>query len=158
MLMVLAAGLAQPRRRRHSARRRQQTLLIGSILQDLRDCSGFTCKSVVHQFEITPKAFANFSPGFERSREPWGNNLKLHQTLKGLDSCRTLAGFVDYFCDLIPGLSLRLQPWAEISERLRRNFKLMHYLCVRGFCLEEAEKLATRHSSILFNSRCLEVV
>ena len=67
----------------------------------------------MHQFEITPKAFANFSPGFERSREPWENNLKSHQTLKGLDSCRTLAGFNDYFCDLIPGLSLRLQPWGN---------------------------------------------
>jgi len=33
---------------------------------------------VVHQFEIltgiTPKAFANFSPGFEE-REPWDKNL-----------------------------------------------------------------------------------
>jgi hypothetical protein len=28
----------------------------------------------------------------------------------------------------IPGLSLTLQPWAEISERLRRYFKLNHYL------------------------------
>ena len=27
-----------------------------------------------------------------------------------------------------PGLSLALQPWAEISERLRRNFKLNRYL------------------------------
>src|SRR4029078_7911714 len=27
-----------------------------------------------------------------------------------------------------PGLSLRSNRWAEISERLRRNFKLRHYL------------------------------
>ncbi|HEY0366689.1 MAG TPA: hypothetical protein VGC73_09465 [Pyrinomonadaceae bacterium] len=42
---------------------------------------------------------------------------------------------------LIPGLSLRSNPWAEISERLRRiqqfqsayssNFKLMHYYNLR---------------------------
>lgn len=24
------------------------------------------------QFENTPKAFANFSPGLERERQPWG--------------------------------------------------------------------------------------
>ena len=27
--------------------------------------------------QITPKAFANFSPGFEHLREPWGINLKI---------------------------------------------------------------------------------
>ena len=27
--------------------------------------------SVVPQFEITPKAFANFSPGLEAQRQPW---------------------------------------------------------------------------------------
>ena len=26
---------------------------------------------VVHQFEITPKAFANFSPRLEAQRQPW---------------------------------------------------------------------------------------
>ncbi len=25
-----------------------------------------------------------------------------------------------------------LEPWAEISERLRRNFKLMHYLILQN--------------------------
>ncbi len=42
-------------------------------------------------FDSTPKAFANFSPGFERSREPWGNN-RLHAafvaTLKELRPSR----------------------------------------------------------------------
>jgi hypothetical protein len=27
-----------------------------------------------HSKLITPKAFANFSPGFERKREPWDTN------------------------------------------------------------------------------------
>src|SRR6185369_10825938 len=31
-----------------------------------------------------------------------------------------------------PGLSLTLQPWAEISERLRRTFKLNHYPLFAG--------------------------
>jgi hypothetical protein len=30
--------------------------------------------TVANPFEITPKAFANFSPGFERS-EPWAQNI-----------------------------------------------------------------------------------
>ena len=32
---------------------------------------------VVHQFEITPKAFANFSPGFEHRENPGTPNWKL---------------------------------------------------------------------------------
>ena len=35
---------------------------------------------------------------------------------------------------LLPGLSLALQPWAEISERLRRIFKLNHYWTRVGIC------------------------
>ncbi|HKU73125.1 MAG TPA: hypothetical protein VJR02_04360, partial [Pyrinomonadaceae bacterium] len=34
-------------------------------------------------------------------------------------------------CCLIPRVLAALQPWAEISERLRRKFKLMHYLASR---------------------------
>ena len=30
---------------------------------------------LVPQFEITPKAFANFSPGLERQRQPWDQNI-----------------------------------------------------------------------------------
>jgi hypothetical protein len=38
---------------------------------------------VLVQFENTPKAFANFSPGFEE-REPWGYEIpKCDETLKG---------------------------------------------------------------------------
>jgi hypothetical protein len=62
--------------------------------------------SVVHQLEITPKALANFSPGFERSREPWGKHQNREQTLKGLGSWRTLSGFI-CILELYPGLSLR---------------------------------------------------
>jgi len=32
--------------------------------------------TVVVQFENTPKAFANFSPGLERKRQPWVSNSK----------------------------------------------------------------------------------
>ena len=72
----------------------------------------------MHQFENTPKALANFSLGFERSREPWEMNSKMQ------------------FCGLNPKVVATLQPWAEISERLRSNSKntfgvpLRFFLCL----------------------------
>ena len=70
---------------------------------------------------LTPKAFANFSPGFEE-REPWVDHINGIQTLKGFANRRTLTGFSAFWI-AVPGLSLSLQPWAEISERLRRISK-----------------------------------
>ena len=57
--------------------------------------------------------------------------LGLHQedniTLKGLDGWRTLSGLSDYLC-LLPRVVAALQPWARISERLRRiNERLRRY-------------------------------
>jgi len=40
----------------------------------------------------TPKAFANFSPGFEE-REPWDYHIKSALTLKGFANRLTLSGF-----------------------------------------------------------------
>jgi hypothetical protein len=34
-------------------------------------------ESVLRQFEITPKAFANSSPGLERQRQPWDHKSKV---------------------------------------------------------------------------------
>jgi hypothetical protein len=45
----------------------------------------------------TPKAFANFSPGLERSDNPGDINPKFVSTLKGFLSWRTLSGFIPYF-------------------------------------------------------------
>jgi len=39
-----------------------------------------------------PKAFANFSPGFERSKNP-GSRYKVVLTLKGFANRLTLSGF-----------------------------------------------------------------
>jgi len=80
---------------------------------------------VGHQFEITPKAFANFSPGLERSDNP-GTKQRNVLTLKGFLSRRTLTGLNRSFSS-DPKVLAALEPWAEISERLRRNFKLTHY-------------------------------
>jgi hypothetical protein len=44
------------------------------------ECCGNSQKVVVVQFDNTPKAFANFSPGLERQRQPWvtGNKQLLN--------------------------------------------------------------------------------
>jgi len=66
----------------------------------------------------TPKAFANLSPGFEE-REPWVCDIKRIQTLKGFANCVTLSGLLLVY-PTDPQGCRKLQPWAEISERLRR--------------------------------------
>ena len=82
---------------------------------------------VVHQFENTPKAFANFSPGLEHSDNPGIANNKTDPTLKGFVLRGTLSGFNASFL-ISPRVVAALQPRAEISERLRRIFKLNPYL------------------------------
>jgi hypothetical protein len=66
-----------------------------------------------------PKAFANFSPGLERQRQPWDRIKENDLTLKGFGLSGTLAGFVTSFNDA-PRVVATLQLWAKISERLRR--------------------------------------
>ena len=44
----------------------------------------------------TPKALANFSPGFEHRENPGNKFSNRHQTLKGLDGWQTLSGLNDY--------------------------------------------------------------
>ena len=92
-------------------------------------------------FEKTPKAFATFSPGFkieivlnpERARQP-PNPFRVFTTL-----------FV-----MLPGLSLALQPWAEISQRLRRIGKLNQ---CRIFIVEKPPDLAAPAASSSFALR-----
>ena len=40
-----------------------------------------------HLGQITPKAFANFSPGLGAQRQPWVTNQKRDTTLKALGMC-----------------------------------------------------------------------
>ena len=65
------------------------------------------------QFELTPKALANFSPGLERSDNPGFSRLKSDQTV-------SLLVFA-------PRVLATLEPWAKISKHLRCYFKLHHY-------------------------------
>jgi hypothetical protein len=45
----------------------------------------------------TPKAFANFSPGLERSDNHWENRNTIDSTLKGFAARGTLSGFNAHF-------------------------------------------------------------
>jgi len=73
----------------------------------------------VHQFEIMPKAFANFSPGFEHRENP-GTQFRIVTNPEGVRRLANPFRVQFLFNILIPGLSLRSNAWAEISERLRR--------------------------------------
>ena len=65
----------------------------------------------------TPKALANSSPGFEGSENP-GIIIANGITLKALGLCDINPFRVESMVvDIFPGLG---QPWAAISERLRR--------------------------------------
>jgi hypothetical protein len=55
----------------------------------------------------TPKALANFSPGLERSEQPWGLVHQMYiPTLKGFAARGTLSGLTAIFIHSIPELSL----------------------------------------------------
>jgi len=82
----------------------------------------------LHKFEITPKAFANFSPAVGAQRQPWDRKQKNRPNPERVRPKRNPFRVKWLFDVLIPGFSLRSNRWAEISERLRRilkNFKLM---------------------------------
>jgi hypothetical protein len=68
---------------------------------------------------FTPKAFANFSPGLERSDNP---GLTALLGINNAESVRKLANSfrVENASRYLPRVVAALQPWAEISERLRR--------------------------------------
>ena len=53
-------------------------------------------------------------------RQPWVNVIKTIQTLKGLPVRGTLSGFNAHLLYAFPGLSLRSNSWAQISQHLRR--------------------------------------
>ena len=55
---------------------------------------------------------------------------------------------------LIPGLSL-LQPWAEISERLRRNFNPLKINLRRNFKLMHYQKCRDLRRGICSAKRCM---
>src|SRR5215216_1456097 len=98
---------------------------------------------------LTPKALANLSPGLERQRQPWVTEL---------ESWSNPFRVKKFLVVFDPGLSLALQPWANISQRLRR------FGCQRpAFSLADAfGSLATSWAFInaigVFVGRCLQLV
>ena len=68
----------------------------------------------------TPKALANFSPGFECSENPGSSNQNQYKTLKGFDGRRTLSGFNSNRMSN-PGLSLRSNPGLKIANAFGVN-------------------------------------
>jgi hypothetical protein len=78
----------------------------------------------VDQFELsnTPKALANLSPAVGAQRQPWDVNHQERKTLKAFAICGVnFQGFIGGAST--PGLSLRSNRWARISQRLRRFTK-----------------------------------
>jgi len=70
------------------------------------------------QIELTPKALANFSPGFEHGENPGIKNFKRfnpERVPRPANPFRVSDSFVT-----APKVVAALQPWAEISQRLRR--------------------------------------
>ena len=84
-----------------------------------------SCKSNRLRFEVvvqckdTPKAFANFSPGLELATTLGHERKEFNAESVGQIALAN-AFSVGSVLSLNPGLK---QPWAEISERLRRIFK-----------------------------------
>src|SRR5262249_3576611 len=64
----------------------------------------------------TPKAFANFSPGLERSDNPGTPITNKPPTLKGFAARETLSGFNAHFLYAYPGFSLRSNPGLKLAN------------------------------------------
>jgi hypothetical protein len=73
------------------------------------------------QFELTPKALANVSPGLERLRQPRDH---VNEKITNAESVRPVRKELLQSSkeDAIPFIPVLKQPWAEISQRLRRIY------------------------------------
>jgi len=69
----------------------------------------------VHQFEITPKAFANFEPRVRACENPGTSTLKGALTLKGFANLKTLSGFGRNF-EIIPRVLEDSNPGLELAN------------------------------------------
>jgi len=65
-----------------------------------------------------PKALANFQPGVGACDNPGTPIRNESKTLKAFANSRTLSGLITI--DVLSQGCRKLQPWAEISQRLRR--------------------------------------
>ena len=65
--------------------------------------------------------------GWSASDNLGENQSNKNETLKGFRGWRTLTGLTKFFELVSQGCRWSLQPWAKISERLRRISKLNQY-------------------------------
>src|SRR5215204_4447201 len=79
-------------------------------------------------YVLTPKALANFSPGLERSNNPGISNLNYKSNPERVRRLANPFRVSVHFWEFIPRVVAALQPWAEISERLRRNCECLRRL------------------------------
>jgi len=70
---------------------------------------------------LTPKAFANSSPGLERIDNPGITKEKCAQTLKGFANCRTLSGLIAKCREYNPRFSLRSNPGLKLANAFGVN-------------------------------------
>jgi hypothetical protein len=87
-------------------------------------------KTFCAQFELTPKALANFSPGFEHSENPGytsKESLNPERVRQLVNPFR-----VTNHKHTSPGLSLRSNPGLTLANAFGVKFKLRHYLRPRS--------------------------
>src|SRR5215204_2226439 len=97
-------------------------------------------------YVLTPKALANFSPGLERSNNPGISNLNYKSNPERVRRLANPFRVSVHFWEFIPRVVAALQPWAEISERLRRNCE-----CLR----RNGERIPRKGERLRRNCECL---
>jgi len=100
------------------------------------------------RLQIRRRRFLILAQGWSASDNPGYPFQNTFYTLKGLDGWRTLTGF-QFIVGLTPRVLAALEPWAKISERLRRIFKLNKDLkkLVLYPCFSRAIRSATNSAS-----------
>ena len=92
---------------------------LGSLGENLSYSSGEVTRNefwVVHQFEITPKALANSSPGLERSDNPGFVFPYELKPCKGSPTAEPFSGFSMYLILDTQGCRLRSNPGLELAN------------------------------------------
>ena len=78
---------------------------------------------------LTPKAFANFSPGFERSENPGIANKDMSNPERGSPIAEPFSGF-RAFLELLPRVVAGANPGLKLANALGVKFKLTHYCLI----------------------------
>jgi len=66
--------------------------------------------AAIRSDKVTPKAFANYSPGLERQRQPWEPHNNSRVNPERVIPALTLTELIVFFIDLDPKVVASLQP------------------------------------------------